>query len=297
VTEVGSESLECRHDRLQSQGRRIGGVAVDGLIQWGTIAVVSLIGIWLYRRGWEVIGYGAAALLGFIIGFILYRMSHRKLAIERRRGDELASQLGLLRDSAHTLSLFLQLDVSLLNQLPNLVRATERETAVTSILKQLLRDCSRILGPQINRAYILRVAPERRLVAWVSYQMPESEMLERSFDLNSNDPRERGVAGDAFLKRELVVVHMSQQRGGTWTADHDGYKVFDSERPHPPYRSFAVVPILASDGNCRGILCLDSQSTDIFDDEETQEFLMSLGLRIGHAMALYEAIEGEIKRS
>jgi hypothetical protein len=186
----------------------------------------------------------------------------------------------------------ISLDESLLALFPSFVRDIDQESAIERLLHETLRDSTRLLGEHVSRAFILRKNDQHELVPWVTYEMSSESKARTRFSTESGPERNRGVAGETYQDRTLRVVHMVKRDGGwrsevfkqehdKWVRDEETkYLVFAANRPHPPYRSFVTVPIMATSQDCLGVLCFDSANQKIFDQPEMRQLLISLSTRI-----------------
>src|SRR5436853_939837 len=84
---------------------------------------------------------------------------------------------------------------------------------------------------------------------------------------NEAKQKEERVAWQVFRTRKLCVVHL-MLKNNKWISHNKEY-ISSSERKHPPYRSFACVPILGPDDKegtiCLGVACFDSMNSKTFD--------------------------------
>lgn len=211
----------------------------------------------------------------------------------RRRGKVQARTVDLVR-----------LDESLLALFPSLVRDTNREEAIKRLLHEVLRDATRLLGEHVSRAFILRENDQHELAPWVTYQMSTESEARTRFSTETGPARNRGIAGETYQDRVLRVVHMVERRrskgwhaevfkqeNGKWGRDEETkYLTLDTSRPHPPYRSFVTVPIVATSQDCLGVLCFDSGNPKVFDPPEIRQLLVGLSVRIAAAAVIFEQL-------
>lgn len=111
-------------------------------------------------------------------------------------------------------------------------------------------------------------------VSWVGFYLPENDelVLGPRRDTPACSPIGlHGVCGEAYRTRRPVVVRDVRQRGADYVACD------------PRDRSEVVVPLLAADGSCRGVLDLDSHAVGAFDAADVaglQQVLRGAGLSV-----------------
>jgi hypothetical protein len=186
-------------------------------------------------------------------------------------------------------------DEALLRLLPGLVnsRQRDRERAIRRLAWQYLQDARHVFQENVARASILRPGSDTQdyLVPWAHYQMPQASLSRTRFYVGQDEDRKRGVAGKAYVMRQVLVVHIRQNAIGHWEADDPDYQVFDTTRADPPYRSFVAVPILGLERDvCLGVLCFDSPILTAFDSEGVTALLLALGTRIAAVIRICEAL-------
>jgi GAF domain-containing protein len=193
-----------------------------------------------------------------------------------------------LKSALNTLISVADLDGSLLVLIPKLSSSADKEVAMQQLLREFLRDTTKVFGGQVSRALIVRPDPNDRtnyLVPWVGYQMPEQTLSPgHKFYIGDDPNKKTGIAGKVYKSREVVVVHFHERN---WEPDDTDYIIFDYDRPYPPYRSFVGVPILGPSSECLGVLCFDSYQPNVFDSSEIHNLLVLLGRRIAAAMVIY----------
>jgi GAF domain len=173
-------------------------------------------------------------------------------------------------------------DETLLRLLPGLVNNTDRERAARGLAREYLQDARHVFQENVARASILRPSQDEPeyLVTWAWYQMPQESRTRTRFYIGPDEGRKRGIAGKAYVMREVQVIHFTQGVSGHWEPDDPDYQVFDNTQTDPLYRSFVAVPILGAEYDCLGVLCFDSPSPTAFDSEGIQDLLLALGTRI-----------------
>ena len=193
----------------------------------------------------------------------------------------------------------MKLDDSLLRLLPNLVPAKDRDNGVQRLLADVLRDTVETFTGQIHRASIL--LPDEQgilLKPWASYQMPADSITRTQFYIGSDAHRKRGIAGEAFVEREIIVGHIAHNAKDGHICDRREYIEFDSNRHFPPYRSLICVPIIGiaatTSGNntvaCIGVICFDSVLPTAFDSPIVQELLFEFSTRIAAVLQVYQQL-------
>jgi hypothetical protein len=153
-------------------------------------------------------------------------------------------QLAAATEESEPWALLVELDDSLLDLLPELVRNRGRARAMRKLLVEFLQDTTDLFGDDVSRAHILRPNPERRLlVPWVRYQIAADRRIR--FALGGHSPPAKGIAGQTFEDKTTRLVHMLKSgeewraevfkfANDAWTPDHAVYRVFDEGRLHPP---------------------------------------------------------------
>jgi hypothetical protein len=113
--------------------------------------------------------------------------------------------------------------------------------------------------------------------------------------------RNHGVAGLTFKDHTLRVTHIVQRRGewipevfkeanGRWVRDEAAQYIESEKRPHPRYRSFVAVAIMATAAECVGVLCLDSTNVRTFDPVDIRHLIESLCGRLRAVIAIHERL-------
>lgn len=182
-----------------------------------------------------------------------------------------------------------ELDDSLLRLLPSIVSGPDLHERVRRVLEEFLRDCAAIFGKDLQRAILLTPSGDE-LVPLAGFEMSERTMQTRRFYVGSEDSSKViGTAGRAYHERRLRVVNL-RRTNGRWVADDSDYAVFDHDRPHPPYVTFAAVPLLWGN-ECLGVICFDSNTPRIFEAQRTQDLLYALGRRAAATIMLYKRLK------
>jgi len=184
------------------------------------------------------------------------------------------------------------LDDSLLRLIPQLVSSrtrVEADAAMGALLEEFLRDVIEIFAGAY-RGSIMRSAPQHPdyLYIWKSIGMPAESVIQIRFYIGDDETDKlRGCAGETYRDHESRFVHFLE-KSGKGESDNPCYKRF----PKPtrsPTRSFAVIPIIGSNNNSLGVLCIDSVNQTAFDLSIIQDLLFELGSRIAVAVEIYSA--------
>ena len=256
-----------------------------------TAAITGIIGnradtlfVWLWEQ------FTAAMTPNSWPWFIILAALAGFLAFLWRRNKVLSRGLA-------TMDNVVKLDDSLLNLLPSLISAKEREGEMRRLLEELLKDAIWAFAGDVHRALILLPDPSREyLRVWAHYQMPEASVIRTRFYIGKEIDRKRGVAGEVFLDGQLRIEHI-RQADGSWKPDSNSYIVFDAKRPYPPYRSFICVPIVAEEAtNCLGVVCFDSENLAAFDSQEIKKLLLKLGKRIATVLLVYRQLPSSFRQ-
>jgi hypothetical protein len=191
-------------------------------------------------------------------------------------------------------------DDTLLRSLAFLPIAKDYQAEIQRQLTDLLRNTRAIFQGRINRAFIL-VPDESKthLTTWVHYGLPQESVKRIRFYIGNDDSRERGVAGEAYCKQQMIITHMIK-RGAKWSADQNAFTL-STEKEYPHYRSFVCVPILVPDKDATaleeqsisvlGVVCFDSMNKTIFDNTALQDLLRSIVSHIAAALLVYQRFQ------
>jgi len=270
---------------------KIAGISISAIILFITGDIIS-----------GIIGNGAYVLFVLCWGQLTKSISTNSLAwiITLLAIGFGFYELRRHRISSHglnTMDKILKLDNSLLRLLPNLIGANGQEEALQRLLIELLLDATRTFTGDVNRASImLPNETGEYLKIWTHFQMPVESITRAQFYIGTDNNRkwERGVAGDAYITKKIIIAHRRNENG-QYSIDKTNYIEFDDRRPFPPYCSFVCVPILGSTDNpsmqdsnaCLGVVCFDSWNPFIFDSAAAQELLRVLGSRIASVLLIY----------
>ena len=114
---------------------------------------------------------------------------------------------------------------------------------------------------------------------------------------------QRGVAGEAFKEKKLIVAHIIEKEKGMLVADTSAYIYTNSININGQeillpisYRSLVCIPLTA-DGiqEPLGVLCFDSQNLMAFDSQETKDRLQSLEDRFIPILSIYQRLKKVIQ--
>lgn len=218
----------------------------------------------------------SAALLLLVVGVIVGFLTGPK-----RREEGLGESIGML-----------ELDDTLMTLLPELVSEGSADTGTRRATEALLSDAANVFESVLRMMILRPIESGEWIQPWASKEMAAETMDRAKFYVGSDESstQSRGVAGEAYVTQSLQLVRFSPGESGEVVPENSRYMVFDRHRSKPPYNSFAAVPILNSDGESTGVLCVDSQSSTVFDDPDIQEFLSFLCDRIGTLFELQELL-------
>jgi hypothetical protein len=198
-------------------------------------------------------------------------------------------------------------DESLLSMIPGYLVNPDRQKAVENLLKEFFRDATHLLGRDVTRCSVLRPDEDKiYLQPWAWFQMGEESLVRSRFYIAPDGREERGVAGHTYLDHIVRVTHMTEQNGkprgdvfkdvgGNWVKD-EGIQYLEASEPNQnlAYRSFVVVPIMATSSNCIGVLCFDSMNRLVFDPANIRQLAVSLAARLTGVIAIHQKLlEGD----
>ncbi len=301
VSSIPKQTLGELGSQIPGQRRDSKGRTVD-LRRWSIIGVIALITISLLASFNGIVGNRSDNLFIFIIDelwksittglwswaivFITLLACLAMVFYSWRHIRVLNRALGKMKN-------ILELDDALLRFLPSW---THDEHQIKLFLAEALRDALELFQGEVCRASLLLPDPQEYLRVWTHYGMSQEDVNRIGFYIGSDasKQREAGVAGEAFLRRQLLVGHIKATEG-TWVCDIGSYTRFPGSQFPPPYRSFIIVPIIAmapkpTERNvitCLGIICLDSMKQTVFDDSECQTALTLFARRFAIALLIY----------
>ena len=186
--------------------------------------------------------------------------------------------------------------------MPSLISTQNIDTEMHRFIKKLLASATRVFSKVYGSSLFLPdIANKEDLTIWEHYQVPtDSVMRAKCYIGPARLDRKRGVAGEAFLKKEVIVAHITkeQDENGQWKFDKESYIPFTEEGTYPAFNSFACVPIIvgASSNDCLGVVCVDSVDIAAFDSVDVREILLRLGRYIGAALLIYRELQNRTKQ-
>lgn len=189
-------------------------------------------------------------------------------------------------------------DDSIFLLIPGMVKSEDSEVGIKSVVDALINALLDLLDGRANRGIVLYYSDrEQLLIPIAHFGMPDST-INRSFfrTVESADTLTDalrayplGVAGRAFVSRQLQVAHRQRRADGTWICDHADYVDLDSNRGSISYKALTCFPI-TRDRRDLGVVCLDSYDAHAFDDVETHEVLTAMIRRFALPMLVHETL-------
>lgn len=256
-------------------------------------AVASIVGFrW---TPWILAGFLLVLLVLLWIGA---RMSISDIELE---SDEILEAHSELVNSLYSLKDLLDARLSVamniiglqsqvLWSLDNLALSNDVPLACKNLIKVILLENAHILKNIIFRCYVLRPDGDY-LVPYVTQQMPEPENYERKFYIGDDPTVRRGVAGLAYVDNSLQITRRVNADDSLESVvadvrfDHKEYITLDDSVPFPQYRAIICTPVRLKESRL-GVLCLDSEDANAFDDPEMQQYLSALGILIAFILDL-----------
>lgn len=184
---------------------------------------------------------------------------------------------------------------TLLSRLPKLL-ATKKPDSFMSFMHDLLAEATAVITntvPGVYGASLYRPVDEESLKIWVAYQVPEDSRINAKCYIGSKTGIKRGVAGECFCEKTVLVAHKTNQvdREKDLVFDRENYLHFGKHGTHPAFESFICVPVNTDTSDCLGVLCFDSVYLTVFDNVELQKAIQRLGQIIALVIILYEGLE------
>ena len=104
----------------------------------------------------------------------------------------------------------------------------------------------------------------------------------------------RGVAGEAFIKRETIVAHVAMENGFP-RCDKASY-IPSRDSVYPFSGSLICIPILVGEeaNDCLGVLCVDSYNLATFETLMVQHALHLVTRRISMLLLMSEKVKEEV---
>lgn len=238
--------------------------------------------------GWLI---ALAALIIASLTTILYYVNawRRDREIWNRNLTDLDGRLKALTANLGWGDQLLDVVDSLLSHLPELL-ATRNLQNFKKFMHDLLSDATVVITktvPGVYGASLYRPYDEENLKIWISYQVPEDSRMNATCYIGSKTDRKRGVAGECFCEKTVVVAHKTKGLA----FDRESYLHFGNPGTHPAFESFICVPVKTETSDCYGVLCFDSLYMTVFDNIELQKAIQRLGQIIALVIILYEGLE------
>lgn len=155
--------------------------------------------------------------------------------------------------------------------------------------------------PEVYGASIFRRDPADRdyLKITESYNVPEQNR-KRARCYVGDKKQKRGVAGEVFRNQSALVARFSRDpNDDTWKCDQDSYIPFELGT-HPPFKSFACVPIVANEITdpkepLLGVVSFDSLSESTFDSPEVVDTLTAVALYLAVILVILDTYDDKVK--
>ena len=289
------------------------GVWVTSLVALVTAAVSGVIGngayasfLWLLD---QIRGFMQANSPSWVIVYSSWVILLALIAFGVWDRINLRRSVGSLK---HAIDHINNLDDTLVNCAPQLLSPKKPdhslEDEVRFIVGRLLKQATEAFPRDVHRAVFFRPDPARNgkyLELWEECGgIDKNNIKRKNFYIGEERQPgvQRGIAGEAFHKRNIIVAHI-KDHNGVWKgkADKDAYICFDEERieagqltyPRPPYTSLACVPLVIHKGgkDCLGVVCFDSNNPYIFDPPQAKALLFLLAARLRAIMVIHREVE------
>jgi hypothetical protein len=209
----------------------------------------------------------------------------------------LTTEIGNLRLKLDGNNQWFELTDSLMRLLPSLIESVDINDEMHRFIKRILSSSTHLFSKVYGSSLFLLDSQNKEvLTIWEYYQTPADSAARAKCYIGPARPGEkRGVAGEAYVKRSIIIAHMTQEKDdhGQWKFDKDSYIPFTEEGTYPAFNSFACAPIIVGTGpnDCLGVVCVDSTDFSAFDTKDVQEILIRLGRYIGAALLIYNALQ------
>lgn len=171
-------------------------------------------------------------------------------------------------------------------------KPAEKEDAMRQLIAKLQTDAKNTL-PHVHRATLFLPDAKREELSIFSLQGVTSTGVICYIGPLRPD-RKRGVAGEAFVKQDLIITRKTGERNqdGDWNFDRDSYINFSGSGVLPPFNAIACIPLLDKKGpdESLGVVCFDSLEKDAFDDPTIQEHLKLIGRCFTSALLVFQEI-------
>ena len=189
------------------------------------------------------------------------------------------------------------LEEGLLRLIPGLMFAqtADKEEAMHRLITKLLVDAISVLSGVYGASLFLPDTNKEVLNIWESHGVPHATLAQALCYIGSRRPdRKTGVAGEAFIKQEIIIAHNTHEKNqdGSWKFDRDSYIDFTGTGVPPPFNTLACVPLLDRQGSHEtlGVLCFDSGEKEAFDSPTIQKKLILIGRCFTSALLIYQEV-------
>lgn len=270
--------------------------AVASLLAAVIIAIYPIVGepthkFLVVNAGWLIT---IAILIISSIGIIVYSLNawRREREIWNSKLNDLDGQLKTLSTNLGWGDLLLDVVDSLLILLPGLITTKN----LHKFMHDLLADTTKVITNTVPGVYGASLyLPEGKdyLKIWEAYQVPEDSRKNASCYIGPNPDVRRGVAGECFCEKAVLVAHQTDKvdKNKDVIFDRESYLHFGKQGTYPAFASFICVPVKAESGDCLGVLCFDSLHLTVFDNIGLQKALQRLGQIVAHMFILYDGLE------
>jgi len=156
--------------------------------------------------------------------------------------------------------------------------------------------------PEVYGTSIFRRDPANReyLRITEAYNVPEQNR-KRAKCYVGDGKQKRGVAGEAFKNQTPLIARFEKDPADdTWKCNQDSYTPFELGT-HPPFRSFACVPIFAYETTnpgepLLGVVSFDSLSVSTFDSPEAMDALTVVARYLAVILVILDAYDDKVRR-
>lgn len=255
---------------------------IASMIATGAYPVLVSVGQFILANLWLLI-IVFAVFLGFSVFF-------KELAILRAQRNNLKASLEGRN------KLFRVVD-SLLRLLPSLISAEDpnKEEEMHRLMRSLLANATKLVPQVYGASLFLPNESCQEMTIWEHQGVPGDSAARAKCYIGPADVnRKRGIAGEAFVKKELILTHLiGQDEDGQWQFDKPSYIDFTEEGTYPAFKSLVCIPIIAgtSSIDCLGVVCLDSANVAAFDSPDAQELLKLLARYFASAILIRQEIQ------
>jgi hypothetical protein len=165
----------------------------------------------------------------------------------------------------------------------NILADDERD--FKNLIRAYLDKAVEVIGEDICRAVVLKPTSDgKQLVPW-EWSKKMADPLERVYELGDDDTE--GTAGYVFRRKELIKGKMVDE-SGVWTSTAAHYRFSPRRNTDTPnYMSLVVTPLIDPDHRCWGVLCLDSKTSETFDNGELVNTIQELADGLAAGISTY----------